>query len=298
MKRILIPSAFCALNLLAQAQETVPKWDVEIAAPIADGAPSEPVPQAEPINFEVLSSHTMRMEVTEAPEMHDLPPIQGTINVTVQMVADPNLPEPPPLPALQPDDPAVLARLEELREIHSTSTLAFVSATVYDGTRTLLHIYPNGGAAEAVTAWSNIDFNHFSGFCDYRVSDADGQERQVSLLMGLGNLSTAAVSRRAAQHDVAYEAPEIPTMPDLAAGGPAFVVIEGQANNASMDLLEQLHDLYRKEGVRLEAACRAREAAQAARRAELLANPPTPKDVVIQFWNRGQGNGTQEETTR
>ncbi|WP_367870777.1 hypothetical protein [Luteolibacter sp. Populi] len=288
MKRLSIPAAFCVLGLLADAQEAAPKWDVEIPVPIADGTPSQPAPEPEPIDFTVLSSRTTRVEVTEAPEMPGLPPVEGTINITVQKVADPNLPAPPPpLPALPPDDPAVLARLEQMRASYRASTIAFLAATVHDGSRTLLRIYPNGGPNEAVTAWSNLDFNHFSGFSDYRVHGADGQEHRVSLLMGIGNINTAAMTQLAARHGVAYEPPQIPSVPDLAAGGPAFTVVEGQANTAAMEILEQLHDLYRKEGVRMAAACQAREIARAARKAELLANPPKPRDVTIQVWRTG-----------
>jgi hypothetical protein len=99
-------------------EKLTPQWDVEIPVPIADGTPSQPAPQPEPVDFMVLTSRTRRMDVTEAPEMPDLPPIKGAINVTVQMVKDPGLPDPPPppLPALPPDDPAVIARMAELRK--------------------------------------------------------------------------------------------------------------------------------------------------------------------------------------
>ncbi len=173
-----------------------------------------------------------------------------------------------------------------MRETYRASTIAFLSATVHDGNRTLVHIYPNGAANESVSAWSNLNFNHFIGFSDYRVLDAAGKERRVSLLMGIGNFNTAGMIRLAARHDVAYDALQIPSVPDLAATGPAFVVNEGQNHRAAMDILEQLHDLYRKEGVRMSAACEAREAARAARKAELLANPPTPEDVTVRFWKR------------
>lgn len=93
--------------------------------------PSEPAPKPEPIDFKVLASRTQRMKVTEAPEMAGLPPIKGTINVTVQMVKDPGLPDPPPpLPALPPDDPLVIARMKELRENYHGPELVFLSATV------------------------------------------------------------------------------------------------------------------------------------------------------------------------
>ena len=223
--------------------------------------------------------------------MADLPPITGRINVTVQVVQDPNLPDPPPpLPALPPDDPAVIARLAELMEKHRGTELVFVSATVYDQNRTFLRIYPNGRLVDSVTAWSNLNFNHFSSFSTYRVKDAeDGTLYDLGLLMGIGGIDTRRWKEMAEARGIEYKGPkipEIPIMPDLADGGPSFVVVEGDAKSPAMDTLEQIHDLYRKEGTRMEAAYHARVKAHAERKAYLLANPPKPKDVTIQFWKR------------
>jgi hypothetical protein len=274
-----------------KAQEVATKWDVEIPVPISDGTPSVPAPKPEPIDFKVLSSHTTRMDVTEAPEMSDLPPITGTINVTVQVVEDPKLIDPPPpLPALPPEDPAVIARLAELRENYRGTQLVFLSATVYDQNRTFLRIYPNGRLVDSVTAWSNLNFHHFSGFSTYRVKDAeDGTLYDLGLLMGIGGIDTRRWKEMAEARGIEYkgpEIPEIPIMPDLADGGPSFVVVEGDVKSPAMDTLEQIHDLYRKEGVRMEEAYHAREKARAERKAYLLANPPKPEDIVIKFWER------------
>jgi len=291
MKRsIFLLSAFCGLFLLpvAYGQEAVEEWDAEIPGRISDGTRPEPPPKPEPIEFSVLSSRTTRMTVTEAPEMHDLPPITGTINVTVQLVEDPNLPDPPPpLPALPPDDPAVLARLAELAANYRGLDLVFLSATVHDHSRTLLRIYPNGRYDQKVEAWSNIDFNHFSGFSTYRVRDGiDGTVYDYGLLMGIGNSKTRRWAELSAEKGVESEASEIPNLPDLAEGGPAFAVVAGEKDSPAMATLEQLHDLYRKEGARMEAAYHAREQARAERKAHLLANPPVPEDVTVQFWKR------------
>ena len=113
--------------------ETKLKWDVQIPEAISDGNSSKPVAKQAPIPFKVISSRTTKMDVVKAPEMQGLPPVTGRVNVTVQMVAEPVLPVPPaPLPALKADDPAVVARLAELREKYQGTTLVFISATVYD----------------------------------------------------------------------------------------------------------------------------------------------------------------------
>lgn len=270
--------------------EITTKWEVEIPERITDGTPSKPVEKPAPIDFEVINSRTEKVDVVRTPEMHDLPPITGRINVTVQMVQDPELPEPPePLPALDLDDPVVIAKMEELREKYRGTSLVFISATVYDHSRTFLRIFPNGGIEDEVTAWSNLDLNHFSGFSTFRVKDAvDGTLYDYGMLMGLGNQDTVTLSKLDFASDFKYEAPEIPKLPDLTEGEPSFVVMEGKAESSAMATLEQIHDLYRKEGKQMEAAFHAREKARAERKAYLLANPPKPDDVTISFWKKSK----------
>ena len=184
----------------------------------------------------------------------------------------------------------MIAILAKLRERYRRTELIFLSATVYDHNRTLLRIYPNGRIADSVTAWSNVDFNHFSGFSTYRVKDAlDGTLFDFGLLMGVGGIDTRRWKKIAEARGIQYKGPiipEIPQMTDLAAGGPSFVVVKGDAKSPAMATLEQIHDLYRKEGVKMEVAYHAREKARAERKAYLLANPPKPKDIVIKFWER------------
>jgi hypothetical protein len=284
---LLVSLWFSNLN----AQEVATKWDVEIPASSAEKTLSLPLSKLKPINFKVLGSRTTRMDVTKAPEMHDLPPITGTINVTVQLVKDPDLTDPPPpLPALPPGDPAMIARWAKLREKYRGTEFLFLSATVYDHKRTFLQIYPNGRVGDSVTAWSNLNFNHFSGFSTYRVKDAaDGTLYDFGLLMGINSMETRRWNEIAEARGVknkGLEIPEIPIMSNLADGGPTFIVVEGDANSPAMDTLEQIHDLYRKEGAKMEKAYHVGEKARADRKAYLLANPPKPDDVKIQFWTR------------
>jgi hypothetical protein len=145
----------CLGLLPLQAQEAATAWNVEIPPPVVVEASAKPAEEPAPVEFDVLSSRTKKVFVQESPEMPDLPPVEGTIKVTIQRVADPGLPDPPPpLPVLPPDDPAVLARMEELRETYRGMDLVFLSASVHleaDGAeeaRTLLRIYPNGQAAK------------------------------------------------------------------------------------------------------------------------------------------------------
>jgi hypothetical protein len=256
--------------------------EAEITGEISDGKPSGPAPQPEPINLEVIQSHTKRIHVVESPEMPGVPAPAGTINFTTNLVKDPGLPDPPPpLPQLEPDDPAVQARIAELMEKYHETQLVFVSATVYDHSRTYLRCYPSGNGRKGISAWSNLDFNHFSGFGTYQVKGRDGEMRQYGLLMGLGNMNIRQMSEWLAEHDREYKIPEIPKLPDLAVSGPAFVIVEGDTTDKeAVELVEGMHNLYKAEGARMEDAYHARIKAYEARKAYLLAHPPKPKDVT------------------
>lgn len=293
MKSHTIALALLAGILPVVAQEPAPEWDVEIPPPVIVEAPAKPADETTPVAFEVLDSRTKEVFVSKAAEMPDLPPVEGTIKVTVQRVADPGLPDPPPpLPVLPPDDPAVLARLEELRETYRGTELVFLSASVHlndagaNEARTLLRIYPNGQVGEEVVAWSNVNFLHLTGQGGYRVNHADGTCQDMGLLMGISPMYGQTMRRLAEKAGREYEGPEIPEIPDLATSGPTFVAIEGYADSPAMDVLEQLHELFKKSGGNLKEQYLAREKARAERKAYLLANPEKPKDVTIRFWKR------------
>ncbi len=266
-------------------QATDPTWDVNISGSILDGTPTEPVAKPDPIPFEVITSQTKRVYVTEAPEMSDLPLVEGIVDVTVKTVEDPDLPV-----LLRP----VVASAEatsldsepttQTIEDYSGSGLVFLSATVYGHSRTFITISPNGTEEGQVSAWSNVNFNHFTGFCSYQVTEEDGTTIDHSLLMGLGNEE---------MENSDSEQPQIPNLPDLTVEGPRFSVVEGDTQGEGMKILTQLHDLYRKEGANLKLAFHAREKAHAERKAYLLANPQKPKDLVVHFW-RGKRPENQE----
>lgn len=274
-----------------EQQKVVVAMEAEVMIPgcISDGTPSLPAPEPESIEFEVIRTRTKRVHVIESPEMPGLPAPQGDIHITVQLVEDPGLADPPPpLPALPPDDPAVLARFAELREAYPTTQLAFVSATVYDHSRTYLRCYPNGAAKQEVALWSNLDFNHFCGFATFQVKGSDGETRQYGLIMGIGNESTRQRAPSAG-YDGELTAPDVRRLPDLHEAGPAFVITEGDTSDrGATEFVEGMHNLYKAEGARMEAAYHARSKAYEERKAYLLANPPQPKDVTIQFWKRGK----------
>lgn len=271
-----------AQDLRAVSSQPPPIKETGVIGSISDGKADRPAPKPEPIELEVERSITKRVHVVESPEMSGVPAAEGVINVTVQLVKDPGLPDPPPpLPALSPDDPAVMARLAELRKNYRQSELVFVSASVYDHSRTFLRCYPNGEATKEISGWSNLDFNHFSGFATYQVKGAGGEVRKYGLMMGIGNENTRQRAGWLAKHGRTYKFPEVPILPDLATHGPAFIVTEGDTTDREvMELIEGMHNLYRVEGARMKEAYHARIEASEERTAFLLANPPKPSDVT------------------
>jgi hypothetical protein len=185
--------------------------------------------------------------------------------------------------------------LEEFSETHKGSELVFISATVYDHSRTLLRIYLSGGDGWEVTAWSNIDFNHFSGFSSYRTTSPGGETSDVALLMGLGNVDTERMSELSDGSEL-LDNPQPPRLRDVTEG-PAYVVVDGNdSEGAALETLKQMHLLYEKEGTRMWEAHLSRVAEERKMREYYLANPPKPKDVVLNYW-RGKrpasagGNG-------
>jgi len=270
---------------LAQEVRTPPITTVAtLSAPILDDMPPETPPPVEKPDFQFESTQVKLLDVVEAPPMPGLPPVEGTITLKVHSVANPGLPNPPqPPPASVPADPEFMEHFAEFAEEHLHTGFAFVSATVYDHSRTHLTCYPSGGGNKVITVWSNVDFNHFSGIGAFEANGSDGKTRSYHLVMGIGNESTEEWRESLAEQDVQSEMPEIPTLPD---GAPAFVIETQNPAPESVKLIEDLHALYRDEGGKIAADAAARQAAYEARKAHFLANPPKPKDVTIHFWNR------------
>ncbi len=108
----------------------------------------------------------------------------------------------------------------------------------------------------------------------------DGTTHDYGLLMGISTTDTARWAEFSRRHGFDFQPPEIPEMPDLSDAGPVFVFIDEKSDSPAVHILEQLHDLYRNEGRRMEAAYHAREKARAERKAYLLSNPPVPADIT------------------
>lgn len=237
------------------------------------------------------STVTRSFIVEEVPEIPGLPPVKGRVSVTLNRVKDPQLHDPSLPPEPNPDDSEERARLDQIREEYREIEPVFISAQVYDHNRTFISWRSARHPDVFMSAWSNLDFNHFSGFATYRIRGTDGRVTTYRLVMGIGNLDTARLQQIAASQGRNYQAPVPPELPPLASG-PAFVVLSGDPSNHEANrIVEGLHELYRAEGERMKQAYEGRERAQQDRRAYLLANPPRPKDVTIHYWKRENAVG-------
>jgi len=284
-----LAAMFCGQGS-AQEVKTPPVGTVTaIPGVIQVAAPPEPAAAVEKPDFQIEGTQVKLIDVVESPPMPGLPPVSGTMTLKVHSVADPGLPDPP-----RPPESAISAGTEDFAEYtgeQPKAHFAFISATVYDRSRTRLTCYPRGGGEKGVTVWSNVDFNHFSEISAFEAKGSDGEIRSYHLMMGIGNETTEGRRELLAEHGIEWEMPEIPTLPD---GPPVFVVESQDPDTETLELVEDLHALYRDEGKRMAELSAAREKAYEDKKAYLLANPPKPKDVTVHFWNRGDSSTRPE----
>lgn len=267
--------------------------DAAIPGEISDGTPSPPTPPPVMPDFVVKSTVVREMEVVEAPPMSGLPPVEGTITATVHVVEDPKLADPPP--PVPPEDSRGSSLIVEPSEEDPWYHFVFVSATVYDHSRTLFRCHPNGKTKNEITVWSNLDFNHFTGFSTFEVTAADGKIRRYELMMSIDNEDTQKRAELLAKHDMEYDLPEIPALAD---DKPGYLIEDAAPDAGAVQLVEDLHELYRCEGKRMETAYVARIKAEAEQRAYYLANPPVPQNVTVNFWERGHPVGMSADTIK
>jgi len=271
MKSLAIISAsfVCGLPLHAQNEN-----GAKLVSRVADGTPAEPAPPKELPAFTVRSTTVRQLEDRK---------------IIMQRVSDPGLPDPPP-----PPPPATKEELEALRASpvwqeriadQKESELILLSASVVDGKASFVRWYHDG---EEFQAWSNVNFNHLSGFAEF-----ESDRTRYSFIMAVGDIST--------DRERKLEWPGKP--PELGVDYPAFTLVKGdESKGNALAMMIALHDLYENEQDKLVAAHEGRLRASAEREVWLRANPPQPQDTVIQFWprkgSRYMENNTQREGAR
>lgn len=275
----------CAIALLAgtsllSAQETesqrslteipaIIEAPARLTSPIADGTPSEPVPEPERPKFRIHWETKIR---------------QGGRAVTIQEVETPIFPK--SLEVEAASIPQLSA--EEIKELLSQRAdgipqhFVSVSATIYDRRATHLRIWSHDGERrEPIEAWSNADWNFLGGFASF-----EGRGQNFTFLMFPGNSSIRAL-RQAKRQNPEIVVPKIPEdLPQYRQSGARYVVMNhDEANETALEFLESVHDLYEAEKPMLVRAYRKREYQRKLRAEELRRNPPKPEDIEISFWN-------------
>jgi hypothetical protein len=281
-----LPLVFVAVMALAssvrsQEEEAAPSGDstappaiptaaARIIGNIPDGTP--PLPQPPKPKF-IVPARDILATTTQQ---------QGGRTITlnrIKPIALPPPPEPAP-PSADFDNTALRERLAENRAEQPKTDLIFLSATVYRSQnvppRSLVR-YWAGGKGGQIAFWSSADFALISGIHCF----SDSAATIHSLLMGWGYIDTSLMADRFAAHGREYHAPDIPSFPD----GPAtFTIVGEQPADEILFSIQSLHDLYNSEYARLKTAMEGRERARIEREAYLKANPPQPKDIVLNFW--------------
>jgi hypothetical protein len=232
--------------------------EARLLGDVADGKPTAAVAPKVLPKFSVQSTATYRLKDRK---------------IVMQRVADPGLPERPAPPSAKSKEELEALRAspewQELVAKHKPTELVMLSATVVDGKATFLRWWHEG---EEFEAWSNVDFNHFSGFAEFEAG-----EKHYAYMMAVGNFSSAGDRKLT----------WLGKPPELGVDYPAFTIVKGDTAKAdALAMMVSMHDLYENEREKLVAAHDSRVREQAKQEAWLKANPPKPKDTVIQFWRR------------
>ncbi len=262
-------AAIANVGLPAQEAPEPESTSARIVGDIPDGTPPPPEPPKP--EFIVPAADILESKTHQ----------QGGRKITIQRIAPIALPAPAKeKPALTPATPAIAERIEEFIEENPDAGFLFVGACVYrvkDGTqRTFVNLWPQG-QGEAISFWSSADFALLSGFGSF--IGADGKAR--SIIMAWDTQVIESIKELTAQPE---EQTGLPPLPTLVEGKASFSITSGKPTEETLAAVQSLHDLYTNEYPRLKAAYEGREKARIAEEAELKANPPKTKDLVLSFW--------------
>ena len=158
--------------------------------------------------------------------------------------------------------------------------MLLVGATVYrfddSPSRSLVQLW-HQAEGEPVTIWSSADFALLSGFSTF--SDSADSTTSLMMMWSVTNLDTRTALQTKFSRQ--FKAPDFPDFPP---GKATYVIASGNPTPQTLASIQSLHDLYNNEHDRLKEAYDGRERAQRQHEAELKANPPQPKDIVLNYW--------------
>lgn len=209
--------------------------------------------------------------------------IEGGRKITVREILPIDLPPPPKPTAPVEMSDELRERIREYQDKHPRHQTICLGATVYklDGgvVRTHFHVWgiANDGEYKPMSFWSSGDFSHLSGIGAF--TDKEGETRALFMVWGI--IDVPRFARLHADNDSEYNPPEVPELPD---GEAAFVVAEGQPDEELLAAVHALHEILNHDAAELKTAYEGRENARREREEYLNANPPQPKDIIINHW--------------
>lgn len=196
---------------------------------------------------------------------------QGGRTITVRKIKPVDLPQRPQPPS--PENPVIQQRMAAIEEQIPETSLLFFGATVFrsDGgpARTLVSLQTEGNSGQ-VTFWSSADFALLSGFSSF----AGTNDKTYGLIMAWGSTSINQLE----------QGPDTPALPTFPAGNATFIIATPNPSPEALAAIQSLHDLYNNEHERLKTAFEGRERARLRQEADLKANPPQPKNLVLSHW--------------
>ena len=195
----------------------------------------------------------------------------------------------PPEPVVRPaPEPETLERLAEWaaewraqRVLHPT---IHAGASVYrmpDG-RTYTHVTNwSVNNSPPVSFWTSADFSILAHPGGFTHATPDG-DRNYTMLLFWSLHDIARWQAFMAKRELEYEVPKIPDFPK----GPATWILDesekAQTPDAiTLQAITHLHEHHNRNLAELKEAYAKLEAEHAARRAELEANPPIPRDIRL-----------------
>jgi hypothetical protein len=189
-------------------------------------------------------------------------------------------PQPTPVPAAaaQREAPPTAEELAAIRAWEARFQYSlFLSVTVYDGMFSELRWWDDG---HENVVWSNVNFLHFSPFADLETKDA-----YYSVMLWGWETTSEAIRTWNAEAKLPSELMALPPrgLPALATAGPQWVAV-GSLTQGAVRAMKDFHERYRVHGATLAADYRRREQEARAHQEWLWANPPVPRDSVINFF--------------
>ena len=265
----MIPKIFFILCYGLFVSLLVAGEEAYVVGPVADGTPPPPAP---PLSKLKVSPE----DVLEA-TVRDL----GNRKITIQRVTPIKLPPLAKSPEPRESTAEERAAWETRRQQAKRTVLVMMSVTVFRSkaftgqVRTKFRWWSEDHSNE-YEAWSNVDANWLSGFAYF-----DSANTRYSLFFGLGNQDLDRWADACARRGVAFTPPAVPPLQE---GELNYIVTKGAPTAEELAPIVALHSLVKTDGEKLRLAYEGRQRAQREQEAFLKAHPPTPTDIVLNYW--------------